>query len=301
MSEYPALGQPATEQMKERLEDGSLFDEAILESRNIRSLLDGPPPAPPASQPRLFIHRPEDDDVEDACETLQCDDETSGIDLECPPVCEPAVNPEAQEQDDGWPWNQGSTATAKTNVVEDDNLNAEVSESVDAETMPCLVTESTHDESATEDVVLCQAPQNLEEPLAAFAAELEQPTCTNEVDADAEAMVSDEEGMDIPPFADDEDVEALEPALESNDAVSASEDESMATTAYSGEQRHAAPSRIGTGQRVSTRLNWRPGDPFGDSSGSYGARFRWDVMLTSAGVTAACGLGCIWLLRTIFI
>lgn len=58
------------------------------------------------------------------------------------------------------------------------------------------------------------------------------------------------------------------------------------------------PKRIGSGQLVPARLTWRPGDPFGgDASGR--SRFRWEVMLTSACVTAACGLGCIWLLRTL--
>ncbi len=58
------------------------------------------------------------------------------------------------------------------------------------------------------------------------------------------------------------------------------------------------PKRIGSGQLVPARLTWRPGDPFGgDSAGK--PRFRWEVMLTSACVTAACGLGCIWLLRNL--
>ncbi|HKQ48977.1 MAG TPA: hypothetical protein VJZ71_12975 [Phycisphaerae bacterium] len=58
------------------------------------------------------------------------------------------------------------------------------------------------------------------------------------------------------------------------------------------------PKRIGSGQLVPARLTWRPGDPFGsDARGK--SRFRWELMLTSACVTAACGLGCIWLLRTL--
>lgn len=58
------------------------------------------------------------------------------------------------------------------------------------------------------------------------------------------------------------------------------------------------PKRIGSGQLVPARLTWRPGDPFGsDAKGK--SRFRWELMLTSACVTAACGLGGIWLLRTL--
>lgn len=55
--------------------------------------------------------------------------------------------------------------------------------------------------------------------------------------------------------------------------------------------------RIGSGKLAPTKLNWKPGDPFGCSDDA--RRFRWEVMLTTACVTAMCGLTCIWLLRTI--
>ena len=58
------------------------------------------------------------------------------------------------------------------------------------------------------------------------------------------------------------------------------------------------PKRIGSGQLVPARLTWRPGDPFGGAETSK-SRFRWELMLTSACVTAACGLCGIWLLRTL--
>ena len=60
----------------------------------------------------------------------------------------------------------------------------------------------------------------------------------------------------------------------------------------------ATPRRIGSGQLVPARLTWRPGDPFGGAETSK-LRFRWELMLTSACVTAACGLCGIWLLRTL--
>lgn len=60
-----------------------------------------------------------------------------------------------------------------------------------------------------------------------------------------------------------------------------------------------APKRIGRGRLVPARLTWKPGDPFAASVGRRREPFRWEVMLTAASVTAACGLGCIWLLRTI--
>ncbi len=58
---------------------------------------------------------------------------------------------------------------------------------------------------------------------------------------------------------------------------------------------------VGPGSSVSrarSRLNWKPGDPFGDSR-SRGGRFRWDLMLTTACGTAACGVVGIWILRTL--
>jgi len=61
------------------------------------------------------------------------------------------------------------------------------------------------------------------------------------------------------------------------------------------------PKRIGSGRLVPARLTWKPGDLFADSKKTKGSLFRWEVMLTSACITAACGMGCIWLLRTIFV
>ena len=60
-----------------------------------------------------------------------------------------------------------------------------------------------------------------------------------------------------------------------------------------------APKRIGSGRLVPARLTWKPGDPFAGSSRRRVNHFRWEIMLTSACVTAACGLCCLWLLRTI--
>ncbi|MBN2561243.1 MAG: hypothetical protein JXQ75_09970 [Phycisphaerae bacterium] len=60
-----------------------------------------------------------------------------------------------------------------------------------------------------------------------------------------------------------------------------------------------APKRIGSGRLVPARLTWKPGDPFATPSRPKRNQFRWEAMLTAACITAACGLGCIWLLRTI--
>lgn len=65
-------------------------------------------------------------------------------------------------------------------------------------------------------------------------------------------------------------------------------------------QSGVAPKRIGSGTLVPARLTWKPGDPFGENAESAGPRFRWELMLRSACITAACGLFCVWLLHSIF-
>jgi hypothetical protein len=60
-----------------------------------------------------------------------------------------------------------------------------------------------------------------------------------------------------------------------------------------------APQRIGSGRLVPARLTWKPGDPFAGRTARVAHPFRWELMLTAASITSACGLGCIWLLRTI--
>jgi hypothetical protein len=61
----------------------------------------------------------------------------------------------------------------------------------------------------------------------------------------------------------------------------------------------SAPKRIGDGKLVQARLTWKPGDPFGGPTKSKKKSFKWELMLTTACVTAACGMACIWLLRTV--
>lgn len=59
------------------------------------------------------------------------------------------------------------------------------------------------------------------------------------------------------------------------------------------------PKRIGDGRLVPTRLTWRPGEPRVSERLQARTTFRWDTMLTAACLTAVCGMGCIWLLRTL--
>jgi hypothetical protein len=61
----------------------------------------------------------------------------------------------------------------------------------------------------------------------------------------------------------------------------------------------SAPRTIGSGRLVPARLTWKPGDPFAGVVSDVPHHFRWELMLTAACITSVCGLGCIWLLRTL--
>ncbi|HPF38114.1 MAG TPA: hypothetical protein P5081_09150 [Phycisphaerae bacterium] len=57
------------------------------------------------------------------------------------------------------------------------------------------------------------------------------------------------------------------------------------------------PRRIGNGTLVSTRVQWRPGDPFGQAARAPARGFQWTRMFRSACVTAGSGLILVWLLH----
>ncbi len=102
------------------------------------------------------------------------------------------------------------------------------------------------------------------------------------------------------------DVRSAEESTEPGDARSGSSSKQKPAlpargkmVASDGGRRGAAPKRIGRGTLVRARLTWKPGDPFGDSEETPGSAFRWELMLASACVTAACGLFCVWLLHSI--
>ncbi len=58
----------------------------------------------------------------------------------------------------------------------------------------------------------------------------------------------------------------------------------------------AAPRRIGSGALVPAKLTWMPKDPFGNGIRKQPtSRFRWELMLTAACITAGIGLACVWL------
>lgn len=61
----------------------------------------------------------------------------------------------------------------------------------------------------------------------------------------------------------------------------------------------AAPGRIGEGKLIPSRLTWKPRELFGGAAARRADPFKWEVMLTTACVTAACGMVGIWLLRSV--
>ncbi len=61
-----------------------------------------------------------------------------------------------------------------------------------------------------------------------------------------------------------------------------------------------APKRIGSGALVPAKLTWMPKDPFGAGVKEKPvSRFRWELMLTAASLTAVGGLVVVWLLKTV--
>jgi hypothetical protein len=65
------------------------------------------------------------------------------------------------------------------------------------------------------------------------------------------------------------------------------------------QRQGVVPKRIGSGRLVPAKLTWKPRDPFACPSKPKAQRFRWELMLTAACITAVCGLGCVWILRTL--
>ncbi|MCG8408605.1 MAG: hypothetical protein MI923_25665 [Phycisphaerales bacterium] len=160
-------------------------------------------------------------------------------------VSSKSIPMENEVEDDCWPWvdDGAEDLLVPNNVTEASRHVEEEGESLD----------NSDDQSATEDLVLCEPP----------AAQAEMLT------------------------------------LKAGNGGS-SEKASTAEVSKGVRQPGVAPKRIGSGTLVPARLTWKPGDPFGEDAEPAGSRFRWEIMLRSACITAACGLLCVWLLHSIF-
>lgn len=76
---------------------------------------------------------------------------------------------------------------------------------------------------------------------------------------------------------------------------------SSATTDAAPRGPKPLPERVGNGRLQPTKVHWKPGEPLGGAAVKPAdrRRFRWDVMLSTACGTAACGMIGIWLIRAL--
>ncbi len=81
--------------------------------------------------------------------------------------------------------------------------------------------------------------------------------------------------------------------------TAAAEPEVAAGTVCAAAKVSTAPGRIGEGKLIPSRLTWKPRELFGGAAARRADPFKWEVMLTTACVTAACGMVGIWLLRSV--
>lgn len=274
------------EVVPEAFEDDHLDDNAIASEAV----------SPQHDLPQLKLRRADHDDDDIPSDDSEMDEISDSDD--------------AIDENDRWPWDhdlaevavddddQPSDEESEIDSFDDDEIAGSdpvMSQQYEDHVAMSAVAADLEDHAAIEDLILSmpivQTP--IEESLAAFARGLES------------------DGDDTPEF-NETSLQATGPtpaviieAASSTNLANESGSRGRSTTVEGGlagsvpAQPSVTPKRIGSGELVPARLTWRPGDPFGDTGESGVRRFRWDLMLTSAGVTAACGLACIWLLRTL--
>lgn len=278
--------------------------------------------ATPASAPRLTLRHGDDlFDLDEEIEALEAvgrrdhvedrpaDDNDAAEAMELSRAAEASAAAEAEmpagdvdDSHDSWPWDHdlkesGAASSAGADIVSDDGEEEALADELrrvrigDAEENSVPAAREAVDEddhSAIEDVVLSMPMMRtpIEETLSHFVSQMEH---------EDEVMGAAGRSTEAAGHLTDK-TEAAEVHAETAEEAHASA-ESAETH---GETRPAvgAPKKIGGGQLVPARLTWRPGDPFAERGASV-YRFRWDVMLTSAGITAACGIFGVWLLRTL--
>lgn len=166
-----------------------------------------------------------------------------------------------------------------------DSVYGAPSPSVDVNEMPTLTSDNL---PLSESFELDDLP-SIDHLLNQECSESECITIANPRGETRQSFVAEEPAeLDISPAA-----------LESIQVPAAVSAPSAAKSAPSTGLTAPAPQKIGSGRLNSAKLSWKPGDPFGCSNESMRGRFRWEIMLTTACVTALCGLACIWVLRTI--
>lgn len=318
MNEKPRMDRPYESGVTQRLSDGSLFDHDDSGTVDLEHFLSES--SAELSLPRLTLRHA--DDFEDDADL---DAELDAV-IATPPVA-PAPAAPTIDSEDTWPWNTDlfgskSKSTDAIDAEDDSDLDIPAAATMPRDVIltntPVATSAAAHhtpedDHSAIEDVLLSmplvQTP--IQDTLDAYDREdaTVSNTSTDEPDFELDAPEADEnierlvEDVEIPHT--NHPVSAVVIAAAEKDVTLTTESSvvaavSTAESVTAGGQRPAqTPKRIGSGQLVPARLTWKPGDPFGDSDGAGRRRFRWDVMLTSAGITAACGMFCIWVLRTL--
>jgi len=249
------------QEFKQAVEEAYLFGEPV-KVRPDGAILpsDGTLEGDPG--PRLSLVQPDDAPV-------QADPTRSKLILSGAAPPEPS---DTQVADDRWPWvanrpdeGEGKRgAPQKRSPQTDGTEDARQSAGVES---PCGV----DDESATEDLILCQPSVGQ----AAKPYDSRKSTRSARRNVTRPRSKGDHGPMpELPPRGD---------------------------IARLGSKRQgAAPKQIGRGKLVPARLTWKPGDPFGQGCERKPDRFRWELMLTSACITAASGLICVWLLHSLF-
>jgi hypothetical protein len=278
MSERIASRESGTKAPNQHGDDAGLFEEAAMESKRLKAFLDAQQSspmgvAPPSGQPDRLVMRTECDFGEPASGSS---DDADFDSLE---------SAEANERDT-WPWDDDlddahaadsadSRAPIEPSTVPSDRWAKH--DDSDAAVDPDF--HEIDDHSATEDVVLLGGGEF--DDATDDAAHIDD--VLNEFALDRD---------DDDPIAATRD-DSQDATLES---VELHEDLTMGLTMGSP---IATPKRIGSGQLIPSRLTWRPGDPFAMPPQRRSRPFQWDLMLTSASVTAGCGLVGLWLLRTL--
>lgn len=244
--------------------------------------------------PRLTLRHPEE------FEDSQCDVDADLVESQELPTAD--APPTTGDENDNWPWDT-DLAEIKARCAEPsdgyDDLEFDELDRMTRPTSARSESQAMHavedDQSAIEDVVLSmpivQTP--IEETLAGFVRKMDEATAASVQSTHAPLDVKHSEAAAA--ALADENVEPVGVDAQAENV----EKQDAAPTVAVGAHTSALPKRIGDGRLVPARLTWRPGDPFGSTDGTGRRRFRWDVMLTSAGITAACGMACIWLLRTL--
>lgn len=279
--------------------------------------------------PRLALVRGDEDDV---VTDMVVETNATFVEKESAPVVEDTPpltieQPEASEiDDDTWPWVEETSKAFEDlfmeNLEDDSSLKSDEIEGLRAENLSDVteavmeIHDGSLDHSQAQDVILCEPPEAYAAMLElkyASTRDVEDTEEEEEMGADAEDDIESEDVM-----ADANAREVIAESTETCEEETVSSEQPISTDAVSfdapmpelppvGEivklgisRGGVAPRRIGDGALIPAKLSWKPGDPFAGEDQPVGQRFRWELMLTAACITAVCGMGCVWLLRSVF-